>query len=138
MHLPESAGIVWPLAQLTLLAVVLALERAVHDEDRVAPAAVGVVALALGFLALLVDTLEVASSERAELALGGAMLAVLVAGLLLRHRGIVVGAAVALCVDAIVFAFDLGGFLTGTGILVALAAALAWQAENLRGYFGSD
>lgn len=131
---PEGAHppIVWLTMQGLLLVALVALDRVWRDRDAAAPVALGVLALAGSLIPFLVETVEISSSETVGLVLGGALLAVLGAGVALRHRGLVYGASIGLAVDAMVFAFDVGGVWLGTGLLVALAVALIWQAELLK------
>jgi len=69
-----------------------------------------------------------------ELVLGAVQLALLGAGLALREKGLVVGAALIVAIDAIVFAFDVGGLALGLSVLLATAALVLWQARGLRRY----
>lgn len=48
----------------------------------------------------------------------------LAVGIFMRHRGLILGAAIALAVDAIIFAFDVGGPIGGTLTLLLVAAAI--------------
>lgn len=122
----------WVLAQLVLVLGLLGIDRLLRSEDASTPVALAVLGFGGSLVPWLAEGVDVGSSETIELLLGGAMIAVLGAGIALRHRGLVVGAAVGLCVDAIVFAFDVGGVLLGSGLLVALAVVLISQAERVR------
>lgn len=110
------------------------VDRLLRDEDGVTPVALAVGALAISLLPVFLQGVDIQDSENVELALGGVMALVMTAGLGLKHRGVVVGAAVVLTIDAVVFAFDVGGAFLGTGVLLALAAVMVWQAEMLKGY----
>ncbi len=57
---------------------------------------------------------------------GGAML-----GLRMGQQGLVLGSGVALAICGIGFAFTVGGFLVGTGVLTATALLLIWKAGSL-------
>lgn len=124
----------WVCLQAALLGALVASERAELLALGAAGAAFAVVALGVSFTVLLNTAFDL-KSEGVELGLGALMLALVGAGAWLRHRGLVLGAAIVLCVDAIVFGFDVGGVLTGTFTLVAVAALLIWQAELVKRYF---
>lgn len=129
-----DAALVWMLIQAAFLAVLVGIDRVLRGEDAPTPIALGTLAMAGSVVPFLFETVDLSSSETGELILGGVLLAVLGAGVGLRHRGLVLGAAVGVGIDAIVFAFDVGGVALGTGLLVGLAALLIWQAESLRGW----
>ncbi len=113
---------------------VVLVDRLMREEDGVAHMALAVAALAISLLPVFFESMDIDDSVNVELALGGVMALVLTAGIGLKHRGVVVGSAVVLTIDAIVFAFDVGGAFLGTGVLLALAAVMIWQAEMLKGY----
>lgn len=69
-----------------------------------------------------------------EVFLAVLMAACLAAGLVLREKGVVLAAALAVAIDAIVFAFDVGEVVGGLLALLAVAGLLIWQAGNLRRY----
>ncbi|HEX2021512.1 MAG TPA: hypothetical protein VHH36_02285 [Candidatus Thermoplasmatota archaeon] len=56
-------------------------------------------------------------------------------GILLGDRGLVAGSAAGLTIDAVAFAFELGGAGTAVVFLLILGGLLVWQAEFLRNYF---
>ncbi|HJQ93768.1 MAG TPA: hypothetical protein VJ874_05735, partial [Candidatus Thermoplasmatota archaeon] len=62
----------------------------------------------------------------------------LAAGLALREKGMVLAAALAIAIDAIVFAFDVGELVGGLLALLAVAGLLIWQAGALRRYLRED
>jgi hypothetical protein len=68
------------------------------------------------------------------LLMGGA----LAAGLALRQKAMVLSSALALAIDAIVFAFDVGELIGGLLALLAVAGLLIWQAGTLRRYLKED
>lgn len=82
---------------------------------------------------LLLEPLEL-ESVAMELAIGAFLGALLGVGIWLRSRGLVAGAAAGLTVDAVTFAFDVGGAGTAVVVLLALGGLLVWQAEFVRGY----
>lgn len=132
-----TAEVPWLLAQLALLGGIVASDRLLRHRDSALAAGLAVAAFALAFVMFLDETDLATSSEASELVLGVVMLVVLGVGVAIRHRGLVVGAAAVVGIDAIVFAFDVGGVLLGVGILVALAGVLVWQAETLKRYFAT-
>ncbi len=69
-----------------------------------------------------------------EVALALLMGAALAAGLWLREKGMVLAAALAIAIDSIVFAFDVGEIVGGLVALLAVAGLLIWQAGALRRY----
>ncbi len=125
---------VWMAVQALLLAGLVGTDRWLRDRDAGAPVTLAVLALAASLIPFLFESVNISDSETLELVLGGILLAILTAGVLLRHRGVVLGAAIGVGIDAIVFAFDVGGVPLGTGLLVGLAALLIWQAEALKGW----
>jgi hypothetical protein len=90
--------------------------------------------LAGSFARILSDS-GIADSRTIELLMGAFLAAILGVGVLLQNRGLVAGAAAGLTIDAVVFAFDLGGPLPALVLLLVLGGLLVWQAEFLRGYF---
>ncbi|HWG91521.1 MAG TPA: hypothetical protein VNZ52_11800 [Candidatus Thermoplasmatota archaeon] len=126
-------------AALVLMAVLLAsivtVDRHVLGRDRTDATAVATIGLGIATAAWLGETMDMNwSSELIEVALGLVMLVVMGIGLLVSHRGIALGAAAVIAVDAIVFAFDVGGVFLGTVSLLAVAGLLIWQAEFLKRY----
>lgn len=89
-------------------------------------------ALAFGFVW---DDATNMSSVALELAMGAYLGALLAVGIWSGDRGLTTAAGGGLVVDAVVFAFDVGGALTAFLLLLALGGLLVWQAELLRGYF---
>lgn len=132
----RGEDLAWFLAQTALLVGVVAGDRMLRGADSALAAALAVGAVAIPFT-LLLDEQASMTSELAEISLGGLMLGALAVGVWLRHRGVAVGSAIVLGGDAVVFAFDVGGVLLGTGILLALAGVLVWQAEFLKRYLRS-
>lgn len=74
----------------------------------------------------------------AEVYLAFLMGGVLALGLALREKGMVLAAALAVAIDAIVFAFDVGELVGGLVALLAVAGLLLWQAGTLRRYLRED
>lgn len=128
-----QAAFAW-LAVQCLLLVGLTAGEELGDAQLTTPVALATVAFAGSLIPFLLETVGLESAETVELVLGGFMLAVLGAGIGLEHRGLLVGAALALGVDAIAFAFTVGGVWTGIGVLVGLAVVLIWQAEHLQAW----
>ena len=96
-------------------------------------AATGLVAgTFVGFWADNVDWRPVDGTIEVVLAL--LMGAILAAGLWLREKGMVLAAALAIAIDSIVFAFDVGELVGGLVAILAVAGLLIWQAGSLRRY----
>lgn len=122
-------SVVW-LAGLVLLARV--------DENGPHPwvdpvLTIATAALVAPTIGVLYDVVDLSDSEAVELALGAVQLAWIFLGLAIRQRGLVIGGAAVLTVDALVFAFDVGGLLLGMGALIATAIGLLVLASALRG-----
>lgn len=139
LHLAREAGwgsgtgsFVWAGSALALAMIALALDRRRGEGEGVAHVALSVIALGIALVVMFGEGLDLSDSVTMELLLGGMMAIVLLAGVVLRHRGLVLGASIVLGVDAIVFAFDVGGVWLGVGVLVTLAALMVWQAESLK------
>lgn len=67
-----------------------------------------------------------------ELPIGAHLAAWLGLGIWQHSRGLVTAAAAGIAIDGVVFAFDLGGAITGTLVLLVLGGILIWQAEVVR------
>ncbi len=128
----QVAAWVWLGLQATLLAALVGWDVVRRDEAFPLGATFATPAAAISIVFFLNENFRPLTGEGVEIALGAIMLALIVAGLLLKHRGLMLGASIVLGVDAIVFAFDFGGVFLGTGVLVALAAFLIFQAEALK------
>lgn len=89
-------------------------------------------ALAAAWLGVTIHVVQPGFDAGHEVVLGVFLLALLGVGVLLRQRGAVFAAAAALTVDAIVFAFDLGGPTTGLVVLLLIAGGLITTATLLR------
>jgi uncharacterized membrane protein YidH (DUF202 family) len=133
-----TAALAWLVTQLGLLGLVLGLDRFTLDGEETTPVALATVAVAGSLIPFLVETVGAEQAETVQLVIGAVMVVALGAGLWLEHRGLLAGAAVALGIDAIAFSFTVGGVWLGTGVLVALAAALIWQAERLQGWMPAE
>jgi hypothetical protein len=72
-----------------------------------------------------------------ELLVGAFLGALTGMGVWLGVRGLVASAAAGLTIDAVVFAFDVGGALTAVFVLLALGSLLVWQGQGIRRYFRS-
>lgn len=127
----DQAASAWLVAQLVLLAGLTIADEGLEAE-LTTPVGLATVAFAGSLIPFLVETVAIETAETVELVLGAVMVVVLGLGLLREHRGLLVGAALALGTDAIAFAFTVGGVWLGTGVLVGLAAVLIWQAERLQ------
>lgn len=74
----------------------------------------------------------------AEVYVAALMGTALAVGLALREKGMVLAAALAVAIDAVVFAFDVGELAGGLVALLAVAGLLIWQAGALRRYLQED
>lgn len=127
-----TSAAIWMVLQVILVSGLVLVDRWLEDEDATAPVALSVLALAGSLIAFLVESVELQDGQTIELVLGGLMTLVLVAGIPLQHRGLILGASIALGIDAIVFAFDVGGVFFGSALLLSLAIALIVQAETIK------
>ncbi len=93
--------------------------------------ALAVVGLTPSYIMYLFEGFDPSFRGGTELMLGIPMLGILIAGLGLRERGIVLGAAIVLAADAIVFAFDVGGLGLGLSVLIGTAIALLVLAATV-------
>lgn len=134
--LDDRAHAAWVVLQLAIVVGVVALDRFMKKKESTLAGALAVIGAAIALLVYLLDANVLGGgSKGVEVALGLVMLVMTFAGGAVRHRGVVIGAGAVLGVDAIAFAFDVGGVLTGTIALAATAVLLIWQAEFLRRYF---
>lgn len=90
-------------------------------------------AIAVSFFMVL-DAVNVSGSEATELWLGAHFAILFGIGIYLGARGLAIGGAAGLTIDAVVFAFDVGGALTAVVLLLTLGGILVWQAELVRNY----
>lgn len=133
--LERQGEMLWTGLQAALLVGLVARDRWIGRDD-VAAASISVLALGLSLIPFFGERFQGFDNEAIEVAIGVVALVVMGGGLALRHQGLVLGGATVLGIDAVVFAFDLGGVLTGTIVLVVLAALLVLQAEAIRRFFG--
>jgi hypothetical protein len=137
----EAALTIWfgyAMAQLPLLAV---SSRKTTWPWPATSLAAATLLVAGTFLAFYFDVLEEVLPGfpgDAEVYLALLMGAALAAGLALREKGMVLAAALAIAIDAIVFAFDVGELVGGLLALLAVAGLLIWQAGALRRYLRED
>lgn len=124
------AAAVYAIAGVAWLVAALVLGKALRSPWRnevLATASLGVATCAIAFSH---GVLSMTSSTKVELAVGVAMGVLFATGLVAREKGLIFGAGLMLVIDALVFAFDLGGYLTGVILLVLLAAAVLWRAAR--------
>ena len=133
IHVGDSEGPVWLAIALAGAVFLVVLER-VEARPRVLAAALSVAGLVVPLI-LVLDESFTLNSEGIEVVLGLAMAAILAAATLTRQRGQAIGAALVLGIDAIVFAFDVGGAFAGTAALLIVAVLLIAQAETLKRLF---
>ncbi len=136
----DLATTLFLVAGLAHLGTVVGFGRTLDRDWRGPASALAVVGVAVGMVMFTFEVIEPSSDgwfpDAAETALwvGAMLLPLLGAGIFLKEQGVVVATAAALAIDAIVFAFDIGGLAAGLPVLLGLAAALVWQARALRGY----
>jgi hypothetical protein len=137
----EAALTIWfwyAIAQLPLLAV--ASRKTTWPWPTMSLAAATLL-VAGTFLGYYFDVLEEVLPDfpgDAEVYVAVLMGAALAIGLALREKGMVLAAALAIAIDAIVFAFDVGDLVGGLLALLAVAGLLIWQAGALRRYLRED
>jgi len=125
---PET---LWIGLQGLMLAALVVASRL--DDAWVPPTALAVAGAGSSASLWLLEAVELCG-HATELTIGAVFAALLGLATWQGLRGLALGSAVVLAVDAIVFAFDIGGVLVGVGTLVGLALVAIWQAETRGGY----
>lgn len=128
----EVASTTFLVLAAAWLAFVFGFGRMIAARWRAEALAVATIGLTPGVVMFTLEVLALDFRGAAELVLGAVMIGVLWAGIASKEKGMVVGAAAVIAVDAIVYAFDIGGVITGVGVLVATAAVMLWQGERIR------
>jgi hypothetical protein len=137
----EAAFTIWfwyAVAQLPLLAVASRKTRWPWPNMSLAAATLLVAGSFLGYYFDVLEEVLPDFPGDAEVFVAMLMGAALAAGLALREKGMVLAAALAIAIDAIVFAFDVGELVGGLLALLAVAGLLIWQAGSLRRYLRED
>ena len=137
----EAAFTIWfgyAMAQLPLLAVSSRKTAWPWPTMSLAAATLLVAGTFLGFYFDVLEEVLPGFPGDAEVYVALLMGAALAIGLMLREKGIVLAAALAIAIDAIVFAFDVGDLVGGLLALLAVAGLLIWQAGALRRYLRED
>lgn len=129
----EDALTAWMLAQVLLLGAVIGVDRFRRVDPQAGPTAWALAALWVSLILFFWDIVGL-ETEGMLLAVGAILTALLVGGSYASDRGLMLGAGACLGIVAVWFAFAVGGIVLGTGLLIALAAMLIWQAEHLRGF----
>lgn len=128
----EPASLFWLLCAATAWLGALAWNR-VGSPPWSDEAAFGTtLSVAAAWLGVTFTIIEPTFDAAPEVFLGLALLVLLGVGIVVRQRGVVFAAGAALTVDAIVFAFNVGGPTTGLVVLLALAVGLITAATLLR------
>ncbi len=131
----DSGAIAWAVIAFVMLLLWVAAGRLLDKPWRHRVNGLATMAYTVPFVVMLFEVSERPVVDGfAELALGGVMLLLILAASFLRERGVLVGAVLVLAVDAIVYAFDVGGATVGVIVLVATAVGLLFQAGALRRY----
>lgn len=97
-----------------------------------------VVALAVSVIMFYFDYDLDLGNGGAELVVGAVLLVAVGLGVAFLRRGVLVGATGGLAIDAVVFAFDVGGLLFGVLTLLAVSGALLAAASAVRRYLESS
>jgi len=126
-----TAAMIWLLLLLGYLALALIWRR---ESWSAASAGALVIPISIAFIMFLVDALGDPDSVAVEISLGLLLGALLGVGIWLGVRALVASAAGALTIDAVVFAFDIGGPGTAVVVLLALGGLLVWQGRGIRDY----
>lgn len=129
----DDALVAWVLAQVGLLGAVMGVDRVRRVEPQAGPTACALVGLWISLILFFWEIVDL-ETEAMLLAVGAILAGLLVGGSYASDRGLMMGAGGCLGIVAVWFAFAVGGILLGTGLLLALAALLIWQAEHLRGF----
>ncbi len=128
----DTASTLWLLSAAALWAGTVTwnrLQAPPWDDEAGFSTTLSVAGAWLGFTFTVI---EPSFDAAPEVFLGIMLLALLGLAILLRQRGAIFAASAALTVDAIVFAFDIGGATTGLVVLLALSACLIGVATWLR------
>jgi peptidoglycan/LPS O-acetylase OafA/YrhL len=128
----ETIETVLVVAGFAYLALAVFLGRQWNAPWRHAVGFVATAAWAIALAVFSVDTVQLDFEGSAELVVGVALLAVLAAAVGLREKGAVIAAAVGVAIDAIAFAFDVGGEWAGFITIVAVAVALLTGAGYVK------
>ncbi|MFA5944549.1 MAG: hypothetical protein WC876_08805 [Candidatus Thermoplasmatota archaeon] len=124
----------YALAQLPILVAGSRLAKWPWPTFAVAGATLLLAGTFLGFYFDVVDDFSPQFDGDVEVYLAVLMGACLVAGLLLREKGLVLASALVIAIDAIAFAFDVGEIVGGLIAILTVAGLLIWQAGSLRRY----
>lgn len=133
----DTATLVWFLYAVAQLPILVMASRATKWPWPTFSLAAGTLLVAGSFLAFFFNVGEEVLPDfdgDAEVYLALLMGGALAAGLVLREKGMVLAAALAIAIDAIVFAFDVGEVIGGLLAILAVAGLLIWQAGSLRRY----
>lgn len=131
LRLSEATGtMLWFLGALAIAAGVVWLARGLAW--RPAGVAVATGGLCIGIVAAIAENLPLATEGATAAVVGVAFLAVLFLALSLREVAALFVAGHALVIDAVVFAFQLGGPVWGLVALVVLAGGMFATAGRLR------
>lgn len=120
------------LGLLLPMAALLAWHRSKEMSHAVLALYLHAIAAAVVFVATAHD---VRSDTAVQLILGAYYGGAMMLGAFFGLRSVVGSAAAGLAIDAVVFAFDVGGPGTAVVLLLAFGGLLVWQAEFLRRYF---
>lgn len=137
----EAVFTIWfwfAVAQLPLLAVASRLTKWPWPTFSLAAATLLLAGTFLGYYFEVLEEILPGFDGDAEVYVAFLMGAVLAAGLYLREKGMVLAAALAIAIDAVVFAFDVGDLIGGLLALLVVAGLLIWQAGSLRRYLRED
>ena len=115
----------WTTFQTGLLAAIVVSSRRRLEARAIGPSLVATLGLLTSTVALYGWVVEGADSTGVEVFVGIVSLALLLLSAKAGWVGVALGAAIGLGLDAIVFAFDVGGALFGTLLLLGLGATLA-------------
>lgn len=130
-ELSEPGVYLWFSLALAQLAAVLVAGRALERPWRTLASSLLCVGLVLPFVLMTNDLFPNHDTRFYELLVGAFELVILLIGLGVRERGLVLGAALVIAGDAIVFAFDISKYF-GLVVLIGLAVALVALAGTLK------
>ncbi|MEA3189570.1 MAG: hypothetical protein QOD77_152 [Thermoplasmata archaeon] len=130
---PGDAGIMAWLAIAAVHLAALAFLRVGFKQEWVSPAlGLAAVLVAAPVAVFTAEVLDLDDHGAPELAVALPAAALLALALRIRDPNLLVGAATVLAIDAIVFAFDVGGLVFGILVILAVAAAVLALATVLR------
>lgn len=122
----------WLLAALGIWGMMAIWNRVARPQWDDEGAAITTVALGIAWVMTVFEVFDIQTDGVSEIVIGLGLGALIGAGVLLKERGIIFTAGIGLTIDAIAFAFNVGGPTVGLITLLLLAGGLIAWATVLR------